>query len=221
MAASIVGALLASRPAAVSLANSSANSGDPSACSAMRSRISSVARSPNIAFAIARDAFGNFITNIAASSWSLTNVSGGVVSGDLVPSGDLKSATFTAAAPGVAKIRVTSGALTAGNSGYLTVYSTGNFPPTITTISNRTTIVGRAVGPFDITVGDAETPTGLLTIAASSSNTNLVPNANFIIFNSGVTTFTVQPADGQTGVATITVSVNDGTTSRRIDGCAI
>ena len=45
-------------------------------------------------FAISRDTYGNFIANVAAT-WSLTNITGGVVGGDLVASGDNKSAVFT------------------------------------------------------------------------------------------------------------------------------
>ena len=45
-------------------------------------------------YAISRDAYGNFIANVAAT-WSLTNITGGVVGGDLVASGDNKSAVFT------------------------------------------------------------------------------------------------------------------------------
>lgn len=86
----------------------------------------------------------------------------------------------------------------------------GSAPPTIAAIPNKTTIQGRAVGPFNITIGDAETPVGSLILTGSSSDTNLVPNANILFFNSGVTTLTVQPADGLTGSATITINVSDG-----------
>ena len=46
------------------------------------------------AYAIERDASNNFVANVSAT-WSLTNITSGVASGDLVPSGDGKSATFT------------------------------------------------------------------------------------------------------------------------------
>ena len=72
-------------------------------------------------FAIVRDANNNFVTNEAATAWSLTGATGGVVAGDLVPSGDSKSATFSAHIAGTATIHVTSGALTAGDSGLQTV----------------------------------------------------------------------------------------------------
>src|SRR5207245_1823426 len=53
-----------------------------------------VAGSSISAYAIARDAGGNFLSNTAAT-WSLQSITGGVVSGDLVPAGGNKSATFT------------------------------------------------------------------------------------------------------------------------------
>src|SRR5208283_3397329 len=46
-------------------------------------------------YAIVRDSLGNFISNAAADSWTLQNISGGIVAGDLVPSGDNKNAVFT------------------------------------------------------------------------------------------------------------------------------
>src|SRR5205814_8261870 len=72
------------------------------------------------AYAISRDAGGNFVGNIAAT-WSLPVKTGGVVNGDLVPAGDTKSATFTGHALGTATIRATSGSLTTDDSGTLTV----------------------------------------------------------------------------------------------------
>ncbi len=73
------------------------------------------------AFAITRDASDNFVANNAADSWLLINKTGGVVDGDLVPSGDAKSAIFTAHATGTARIRTTSGALPVTNGATITV----------------------------------------------------------------------------------------------------
>ena len=70
-------------------------------------------------FAISRDASGNFVANVAADTWSLQGITGGVVAGDLVPSGDAKSAVFTGHVAGSATIRAV-GAFT-GNSGTITV----------------------------------------------------------------------------------------------------
>ena len=71
-------------------------------------------------YAITRDGSNNFIANVAADSWSLVSKTGGVVDGDLVQSGDKKSAVFTGHVSGSAEIHATLGAFTA-NSGTITV----------------------------------------------------------------------------------------------------
>jgi hypothetical protein len=163
-------------------------------------------------YAIARDAGGNFVTNVPADSWSLSKISGGVAGGDLVAAGDMKSATFTGHAAGSAVIHVVSGALTAMDSGTLTVVT--NTPPTISAIPDQTTWVGFPVGPFNFTVGDAETAAGSLVVSAASSDQTLMPNGNFVFYNLGATrTLTVAPAAGRTGTATVTVTVSDGVNS--------
>ncbi|HQQ59958.1 MAG TPA: SdrD B-like domain-containing protein, partial [Kiritimatiellia bacterium] len=73
------------------------------------------------AYAIVRDQFTNFVANVAEDSWALVNKTGEVADGDLVAAGDGKSAVFTGLHPGTAAIRVTSGALTATDSGTMTV----------------------------------------------------------------------------------------------------
>ncbi|MFA6473018.1 MAG: ice-binding family protein, partial [Candidatus Latescibacterota bacterium] len=78
-------------------------------------------------YAITRDANNNFVGNAAADSWVFINVTGGVIAGDLVQSGDKKSAVFTGNAPGTAEIKATSGTLAAINSGTITV--SGLQPP--------------------------------------------------------------------------------------------
>ncbi len=72
-------------------------------------------------YSIVRDSLGNFISNIAADSWSLQNISGGIISGDLVPGGDNKSAVFTGHVVGSAQIHATTGALLSINSNLITV----------------------------------------------------------------------------------------------------
>ncbi len=76
---------------------------------------------PMTVFAIARDDFDNFVENIAANTWILQAVTGGVAGGDLVPSGDSRSAVFTGHLVGTGQIRATSPSLTAVNSGTITV----------------------------------------------------------------------------------------------------
>ena len=68
-------------------------------------------------------------------------------------------------------------------------------------------------GSIGFTVGDAETPASSLTVSASSSNTALVPNtaAALALGGSGSSrTLVVRPAANQSGSATITVTVSDG-----------
>lgn len=79
--------------------------------------------SPLTVFAIARDALNNYISNIAADSWSLLNISGFLVTGDLVPFIDNKSAVFMSHSEGSAVISATSGSLSVSSSGMITVFS--------------------------------------------------------------------------------------------------
>ncbi|MGZ5569461.1 MAG: immunoglobulin domain-containing protein, partial [Limisphaerales bacterium] len=81
-----------------------------------------------VAWSIRRDTYGNFVDNVAADSWSLTSIGGGVVAGDLAADAGNKFATLTGNATGNAVITATSGALT-GNSGTITVAAVA---PTIT-----------------------------------------------------------------------------------------
>ena len=70
-------------------------------------------------YAIARDQYGNFISNVNGT-WSLTNKTGGVANSDLVPSGDNKSVIFSSHLSGTATIHVTSGSLISIDSGLIT-----------------------------------------------------------------------------------------------------
>ena len=72
-------------------------------------------------FAITRDVFNNFVTNVAADTWALQNITGGVVTGDLVPSSDRRSATLIGRLVGSANIAASSGSLIASSSGTVTV----------------------------------------------------------------------------------------------------
>ncbi|MEA3213458.1 MAG: hypothetical protein QOE70_6515 [Chthoniobacter sp.] len=92
-----------------------------------------------------------------------------------------------------------------------------NTAPTISDLVNKTINEDAAggTGATSFTVGDAETAAGSLTVAGSSSNTTLVPNANIVFGGSGASrTVTVTPAANQSGTATITVTVSDGTLSK-------
>ena len=114
---------------------------------------------------------------------------------------------------GIANITITvsDGQLTASSTFRVTVTAV-NDAPSISAIANQTTFAGVAVGPLSVTVGDVETPAASLTLAGTSDNTTLVPNANITFGGSGATrSVTVTPAPSLTGQASITVTVSDGT----------
>jgi len=111
-------------------------------------------------YAITRDASNNFVANVAAAVWSLENITGGVVAGDLVPSPDAKSAVFTGHAVGSAQIRATSGALATTMSGVLTVTS-ATYTLTVNTTAGGTVTEPASPGPTPYPAG---TPVDLLAV---------------------------------------------------------
>jgi VCBS repeat-containing protein len=101
---------------------------------------------------------------------------------------------------------VRTASLTVGSGG-----GGGNTPPTISGIGSQTTSSGTATAPLAFTVGDAETSPDSLTVMFHSSNQALVPDGNITLGGSGAgRTVAVTPASGQSGTATITLSVSDG-----------
>ena len=89
----------------------------------------------------------------------------------------------------------------------------GNTAPGLSSFAARTIDEDTSTGPMAFTVSDAETP-GSLVINATSSNPSLVPSANMTIGGTGTDrTLTVTPALNQSGTATITVMVSDGSLS--------
>jgi parallel beta-helix repeat protein len=94
---------------------------------------------------------------------------------------------------------------------YSHTFSKVNTAPTISNITDKTINEDVATGSIPFTVGDVETNTNYLTVTASSSDTNLVPDENISLGGSGANrTLNITPAPNQSGTATITVSVNDG-----------
>ncbi len=92
-------------------------------------------------------------------------------------------------------------------------FSKTNTAPTISNITDRTTDEDTATSAVPFTVGDLETTAAYLTVTATSSNTDLVPNGNISLGGSGANrTASIMPASNQSGTATITVSVMDGST---------
>ena len=97
------------------------------------------------------------------------------------------------------------------NSGSVTVTVQANTEPTISDIAAQSISADSNTGAIAFTIGDAQTAASSLTLSGSSSNTTLVPNASIVFGGSGASrTVTVTPAAGQSGSATITVTVSDG-----------
>jgi len=129
-------------------------------------------------------------------------------------SGSNRTVTVTPASgqTGTATITVTvsDGSLSTSDTFVLTV----NSAPTISDITAQSINQGSNTGTLAFTVGDAQTAAGSLNVSGSSSNTTLVPNANIVFGGSEANrTVTVTPASNQSGTATITVTVSDGSLS--------
>ncbi len=106
------------------------------------------------------------------------------------------------------------GADTSASQSFTITVRAVNDGPTISDIGDHSTPAGTPTEAITFTVGDTETAAGGLTLSATSSNTALVPVAGVVFAGSGPDrTVTVSPAAGQSGTATITITVSDGTTS--------
>ena len=104
-----------------------------------------------------------------------------------------------------------------GSSGYTNVLKHTTEPevntaPTIIGLSNQTVDADSGIsGPFPFTISDEETAADQLLVSATTSNGSLIPSQNITISGSGANrNISVVPADGLTGLCTITVYVTDG-----------
>jgi hypothetical protein len=87
-----------------------------------------------------------------------------------------------------------------------------NQTPEISDVANQTLNEGESTGALPFTVGDAETSAGNLTVTPSSSNTTLLPSETITLDGTGSDrTVTAAPVDGESGTATVTLTVDDGT----------
>jgi hypothetical protein len=83
-------------------------------------------------------------------------------------------------------------------------------PPTISSIPDQGVYPNCTSRPIAFVIGDAETPPTQLTVAGSSSNTNIVPNSGLVFGGSqNNRTLTVIPTLNQTGMVNITITVTD------------
>ncbi len=141
---------------------------------------------------VLRDGLAVGNATLTNGNWKFTATS--------VPSGDPQF---------VARVYDSSGAI-AESVTYTQAWD-GNTAPTITNISDKSTPQDTPTAGIAFTVGDAETSTAALTVSATSSNTTLVPNTNLVLTGStGSRSLVATPAPGQSGLATITVTVSDG-----------
>jgi hypothetical protein len=91
---------------------------------------------------------------------------------------------------------------------------TSNAPPTISTIANVSTNEDFSTLVIPFTVGDDQTPPGSLIVLAASSNPSVLPNTGITLGGSGANrTIKLTPLPNSNGVATVTVSVTDGSAS--------
>jgi dienelactone hydrolase len=86
-----------------------------------------------------------------------------------------------------------------------------NHRPSISRIPDVEAAPGSAVPPIAFAVEDPETPASALTVTARSSNEALLPaSAIAISGGDGARTIDLAPRPGETGTATVTVTVDDG-----------
>jgi len=166
-----------------------------------------------IAFTVgdAETPVANLTVSASSSNTTLVPTANIVVGG----SGANRTVTVTPVAGQVGNatitVTVSDGALTASDTFFLTVNPAANTAPTISNIVDRSITIGTSTGAVAFIVGDTQTAVANLTVTGTSSNTTLVPTANIVFGGSFFNrTVTVTPVAGQTGTATITVTVSDG-----------
>jgi autotransporter-associated beta strand protein len=85
-----------------------------------------------------------------------------------------------------------------------------NAAPVISSFADLALPARTSSGPLAFTIGDAQTPPAQLALAASATDTNLVPPAGFMFAGSQSNrTLTVTPAPGQAGSTLVSVRVTD------------
>jgi hypothetical protein len=130
------------------------------------------------------------------------------------------SLTFTPASSGSGSATITVTVNDGGASNnvvsrlFTVTVNQGNQAPSISAITNRVIAMDTVTAPIPFTIGDPETPASNLTLSVNSDNQALAPNANITFGGTNNNrTVTATPAWGQTGVAHITITVSDGTST--------
>jgi dienelactone hydrolase len=110
-------------------------------------------------------------------------------------------------------LTVSDGSKTSARSFTLTVANTisNNTPPMLQGIADEAIPMNGSYGPLTLVVKDTESAENTLTLSAASSNPVLVPVGKIAFGGQNYgRTVTVTPETGQTGQATITLTVSDG-----------
>jgi hypothetical protein len=169
----------------------------------------------SIAFTVgdAETAAGSLVVTAASSDQSVV-ASGGIALGGTGTSRTLVL-TPDSNAHGTTTITlmVSDGELTVDTSFVLTVNPV-NDAPVIGAIGSPTINMDASTGPLAFTVDDVDNVAENLVVSAAGNNQALLPDANITLGGAGVDrTVTAVPAAGQTGTATVTVTVSDGSTT--------
>ncbi|GEN13226.1 hypothetical protein SAMN05443572_11927 [Myxococcus fulvus] len=109
-------------------------------------------------------------------------------------------------------LTVSDGAATTSTTFTVTVTEV-NDVPTLSTVVDQRIPAGGSTGALAFTVGDVETAADGLTVIATSSNVDLVPNdsSHLVLGGAGSSrTLDVVPVVGASGTTTITLAVGDG-----------
>jgi hypothetical protein len=113
----------------------------------------------------------------------------------------------------VINVTVSDGQASASRSFTVTVTAV-NDPPIIGDVTNRTVAVNGTTGSIPVAISDKETAATSMALVAQSSNQTLIPQSGLLLGGSGTNrTLTVTPASNQSGQATVTLTVSDGTTT--------
>ena len=158
----------------------------------------------------AETAAGNLTLGASTSNPGLVPLANIVFGG----SGGNRTVTVTPASnqfgTNVVTVTVSDGSGASTNDSFVVIVNSVNDPPTISNIFDQTVIENNSTPPINFTVGDVETAPANLTLAATTSNPELVPMGNIVIGGSGANrTITVTPAPNQAGTNIVTVTVAD------------
>ncbi|MFO1432030.1 MAG: Ig-like domain-containing protein [Candidatus Competibacteraceae bacterium] len=156
------------------------------------------------------------LENIMTISWGGSGVDTLTVDGTRVSTTDWNEHTYSLRAVGTS-MRLQFDNLTERSNSvgsYLDAVSVTATPDHSNTplIADQIIAVNGTTGPIAFTIDDRDTPVDTLTVTATSDNQALIPDANLTVVGSGRNwTITATPVANQTGRATITVKVSDGT----------